>query len=270
MNKPIETQKKTGTPYLVIGLVALGLFLTACVANSSDPSPYTVTPNTPIAASEGPGYRRTGIPDPPVPTPTPGTGAIGSTGGEQGADPPQSPSDAVASTTAVATTVAPGWTRYSSLNLILDLAFAPDGTLWAATGGGLVHWDLRAGTYRRYFVEASKFALAPDGTLWLSTWQAVCLFDGVTCHPQAAPEGLIDSGVRALAVDGDAVLWVGTGRGVSRFDGTSWRSYPSLPHRCQVHQDPSYPSTPAPERTRVRCSVSPPASRTSSTTSSGT
>jgi ligand-binding sensor domain-containing protein len=127
----------------------------------------------------------------------------------------------------VATTLTPGWTRYDSINPIFDLAFAPDGTLWAATGGGLVHWNLRTGTYTRYLVEATKVALAPDGTLWLATWQVVCRFDGTACQPQIDPAGLIDSGVRALAVDGGGVLWVGTGRGVSRFDGTSWQSYPS-------------------------------------------
>ncbi len=210
-----------------MGLVALGLFLTGCVANVSDPSSGTGVPNTPVAVSAGPGYRRTDVPDPPVPTLTPGSGAIGSTSSEQGLDTLEAPSPTVASTTTAATTLAPGWTRYSSINLILDLAFGPDGTLWAATGGGLVHWDLRAGTYTRTLVEATKVALAPDGTVWLATWQAVCRFDGVTCHPQADPEGLIDSGIRALAVDGNGVLWVGTGRGVSRFDGTSWRSYPS-------------------------------------------
>jgi ligand-binding sensor domain-containing protein len=167
------------------------------------------------------------MPAPPVPTLPPGTAAIGSTGGDEELDTPEAPSDTVASTTTVALTLAPGWTRYSSLNPILDLAFAPDGSLWAATGGGLVHWDLRAGTYTRYLVEATEVALAPDGTPWLATWQAVCRFDGVTCPPQADPAGLIESGVRALAVDGDGALWVGTGRGVSRFDGTSWQSYPS-------------------------------------------
>jgi hypothetical protein len=227
MNKPIEAQTKARTAYLVIGLLALGLFLTGCAANVSDPPSDTAMPNTPVAASAGPGYGATGLPAPPVPTITPGIDAEGSAGSKDTPGTFQAPSTTLVSTTTAATALAPGWTRYSSLNLIFGLAFAPDGTLWAATGGGLVHWDPRAGTYTRTLVEATKVALAPDGTVWLATWQAVCRFDGVTCRPQADPDGLIESGIRALAVDGDGVLWVGTGRGVSRFDGTSWQSYPS-------------------------------------------
>ena len=41
---------------------------------------------------------------------------------------PESPSSTIASTTTVAASAAPGWTRYDSINYIHDLAFAPDGT----------------------------------------------------------------------------------------------------------------------------------------------
>jgi hypothetical protein len=39
-------------------------------------------------------------------------------------------------------------TAYPSLNAITDLAFAPDGALWAATYEGLVRWDLADDSYR--------------------------------------------------------------------------------------------------------------------------
>jgi hypothetical protein len=75
------------------------------------------------------------------------------------------------STNTVATSTAPGWATYESINDIRDLTFAPDGTLWAVTSGGLVHWDLTAQTRAgppctRYPIRAKAMALTPDGSLW--------------------------------------------------------------------------------------------------------
>jgi ligand-binding sensor domain-containing protein len=140
---------------------------------------------------------------------------------------PEPPSSTIASTTTVATSVAPGWTRYDSINYIHDLAFAPDGTLWASTNGGLVHWDLITDTYTRYLIQVTNMAVAPDGTLWLTTGHGVCHFDGTTRRTYTDADGLIHNAVRAVAVAPDGVVWVGTERGVSLFDGRSWKSYPS-------------------------------------------
>jgi len=222
------------TKHLVTLLMLFSLLLTSCMAGTPEPSPSTIASTTTVPTFTGPGYRATGLPEPPSPTAVPAamatptlrhaqdTAASGHTAGT-----PASPSSNVASTTTVATSTAPGWTRYVSINHIRDLAFAPDGTLWATTGGGLVHWDLSTDTYTRYLIQATEIAVAPDGTLWLTTGYGVCHFDGMTRRIYTDADGLIHNAVRAVAVAPDGVVWVGTERGVSLFDGRSWKSYPS-------------------------------------------
>ncbi|MDY6877090.1 MAG: hypothetical protein SWK90_12935 [Chloroflexota bacterium] len=107
------------------------------------------------------------------------------------------------------------------------MAFAPDGTLWAISGGGLVHWDLGTDTYNRYLIHAGAIAVAPDGTLWLATDYGVCHFDGAACKNYTNADGLIHGSVRTVDVASDGAVWVGTEGGVSRFDGKSWSVYPS-------------------------------------------
>jgi ligand-binding sensor domain-containing protein len=127
----------------------------------------------------------------------------------------------------VATPAAPGWTTYVSINEVRDVAFAPSGSLWAATGGGLVEWDPGTETYTRYPIMARSFAVAPDGTLWLATEDGLCHFDGTSCKTYSAADGLLNRNVLAVEVGPDGVLWVGTEGGVSRFDGRAWKSYPA-------------------------------------------
>ena len=122
--------------------------------------------------------------------------------------------------------MAPGWKRYDSINQVFDLAFAPDGTLWAATGGGLVHWVPDSGFYTRYKVQPSRLTPAPDGTLWLLLDGELWHFDGSTAMFHMAP-GLLDGAIRSLAVGQDGTVWIRPGQGVSRFDGRDWQDYPS-------------------------------------------
>ena len=130
------------------------------------------------------------------------------------------------STTTVAVEVAPGWVRYESINEILDLAFAPDGSLWAGTTGGLMRWDLDSDTYTRYLLVAYQVAPAPDGSLWLNTEYGLCQFDGTACEQPPDMPGTTGGQVYALAVTPDGDLWAGSDLGASRFDGASWVSYP--------------------------------------------
>jgi ligand-binding sensor domain-containing protein len=126
----------------------------------------------------------------------------------------------------VATEIAPGWARYDSINEVLDLAFAPDGGLWASTTGGLVRWDLNSGTYTRYLILTNRLAVAPDSTLWLNSEYGLCRFDGASCdRPPDLPE-FMASDLYALDVTAAGDLWVGGAQGASRFDGTSWTGYP--------------------------------------------
>jgi ligand-binding sensor domain-containing protein len=133
----------------------------------------------------------------------------------------------VSATNSVATDLAQGWTRYDSINQVFDLTFAPDGTLWAATEGGLAHWDPDSDTYTRYDLRPGRIALAPDSTLWLVMDGELWHFDGTTARFMMAP-GVLDGPIRSIVAGVDGTLWLATGRDVRRFDGNDWHDYPSV------------------------------------------
>ncbi|MBN1810901.1 MAG: hypothetical protein JXA14_03610 [Anaerolineae bacterium] len=88
---------------------------------------------------------------------------------------------------------APGaWESFTPANHVYDVAFGPDGTLWAVGKGGVVRWDRDDGTYTRY----------------------------------TAADGLRDNFVSSAAVESNGTLWVGSaGCSYSRFDGERWAGY---------------------------------------------
>jgi ligand-binding sensor domain-containing protein len=202
-----------------------GLLLVGCTTARQDTS--STASHTPPTTGAGPGLWPADSPAAPSPTATPTSVSADSTTPNQEAGMPDTSRSTMPFTNTVATSTNPGWTRYESINNIYDLAFAPDGTLWAATSGGLVHWNLNTRTYTRYELHGSAMAIAPHGSLWLALPHGVCRFDGISCEMFTQAEGLKDSEVHTIAVAREGTVWVGTGQGVSRFDGNSWRSYPS-------------------------------------------
>jgi hypothetical protein len=212
--------------HLVVAIVVLGLLLHGCGVEEGEPPVPSSGPAAGETGSVGPGYDP-GWPEPPSPTDTPFTSGGAPAAPDPGANTPESPLASIASTTTVTTPVAPGWTRYVSINDVRDLAFAPSGTLWAATDGGLVEWDLGTEIYTRYPIIARSLAMAPDGTLWLVVDHGLCHFGGTSCKTYSAADGLLNRNVLAVEVGPDGVLWVGTEGGVSRFDGRAWKSYPA-------------------------------------------
>lgn len=121
---------------------------------------------------------------------------------------------------------------YPSLNGVTDLAFAPDGSLWASTYEGGVRWDLVDDSYQPIGTADGlpaagmlSLAFAPDGTLWAGTQSGVARYDGAawTAHPLAS--GQVDDLVYEVAVAADGTVWAGTSRGASAFDGQAWRRY---------------------------------------------
>jgi hypothetical protein len=116
------------------------------------------------------------------------------------------------------------------------ITVAPDGSLWATTEAGIVHWDLSAMTPTVYPAAnmptdgggLSGIAAAPDGTIWASTWKPPQLlrFDGSGWSVANGFEDLAvvnaAEHVTALAVGADNVLWVAVGKSLVRFDGATW------------------------------------------------
>ena len=152
------------------------LILAACARGTPTPAPIPTGPHT---------SRPQPSPSAMIPAAAPfGSGSLPAT---------------IDSTTSVANDIAPGWVHHESINEILDLAFAPDGGLWAVTTGGLVRWDLDTGTYTRYLLPAYQVVPAPDGTLWLNTEYGLCQFDGTTCEQPPELHGTGDQ-IYRLAV----------------------------------------------------------------------
>lgn len=211
---------------LVVLLVLLGLLLAGCDRGSPAPSPAPIRDSvatSPVNGQDGaPG--RIVPPSPSAPAAKPPTGhkPVNEQAAKAGTEP-----RVVPVTDSVATSLAPGWTRYESINQVFDLTYAQDGTLWAATGGGLVHWDPDLASYTRYDLRPVRIALAPDGTLWLVMDGELWHFDGLTARFHMAP-GALDGPIRSLVVAPDGTLWVATGRDVRRFDGSDWRDYPAV------------------------------------------
>lgn len=68
------------------------------------------------------------------------------------------------------------WVNYANGNKVVDLALE-DHTLWAATDGGVVRWDLANGTYVHYTTanglsgsEVNCVTIDEGGHKWFGTW----------------------------------------------------------------------------------------------------
>jgi len=96
---------------------------------------------------------------------------------------------------------------------IADIAWAPDGTIWAATRHGVLHWDPAAGSATAYgqadglpTTSAERIAVAADGTAWAGGYGWLARFDGSwTVFTEFAGLSMTYPGPFAVAPDG--VLW---------------------------------------------------------------
>ena len=100
---------------------------------------------------------------------------------------------------------------------VYDLAFDPQGTLWAATNLGV--GAFQAGTWRVYEDPGVTICLASeaDGTLWAGTKKrGLWRFDGLrwTRHFYADYQGAEETAIYGLAVDGRGRLCFSTGSGL--------------------------------------------------------
>jgi ligand-binding sensor domain-containing protein len=95
----------------------------------------------------------------------------------------------------------PGWATYTNANQVSDLAFDSDGNLWAVGNGGVVKWNLAAGTNTKFTVD----------------------------------DGLANDCVSSVAIALDGAVWVGTRRGASRFDGHTWKTYTTQDGLAENH-----------------------------------
>lgn len=105
-------------------------------------------------------------------------------------------------------------------------------TLWAATTGGAVRWNLATGSHVQMTAAdglaanwVNDVAWTPDGSLWFATLGGVSCLSGDGWTTYTAADGLVDDAVQAIAVSEDGTIWAGTMEGISRFDGTTWMTH---------------------------------------------
>ncbi|MDH3260777.1 MAG: hypothetical protein OEM84_07390 [Acidimicrobiia bacterium] len=142
----------------------------------------------------------------------------------------EEPAPIVTEPPAVTTTVSPGTESAGLFNDVRDLAFAPDGQLWAVTSAGLVRWDIATSTPVTFGEQdgvpssnVTALDIAPDGTVWIAGNDWIGRYDGSwqVFSPANVPE--LDSQLGFdLVVDRNGVVWVIEGSEyLLRFDG-SW------------------------------------------------
>lgn len=130
------------------------------------------------------------------------------------------------------------WQHSPSYNDIQGLAFAPDGSLWAAIIGGVVHWDLDTDTSTRYEIPGGSLSyvthqieIAEDGVIWIATSSGVARFTPGVSHAwwvYTVADGLPSDVVYSIAATSDAI-WAGTEKGLARLDApaetAAWIAY---------------------------------------------
>ena len=133
------------------------------------------------------------------------------------------------------------WMNYGKENVITDIAIRGN-DIWCATTNGLISWDKRDMSYRKYTMKEglphsviNSLDIAPDGAVWCGTVGGVARFDGRTWRVFTQKDGLPDTPVSHIAVGPDGVVWAGTyyygsyvetsGHGISRYDGSNWTTF---------------------------------------------
>lgn len=120
---------------------------------------------------------------------------------------------------------------------VYRIAFAPDGTLWAATGRGVLQW--RDGKTRLFGKaeglladDVFGIALAPDGALWLhyrlplGVTRATPREESLDLRHFREADGLASNKVFSVAADASKRIWVGTESGLSVLAGAPpWTTF---------------------------------------------
>ncbi len=128
------------------------------------------------------------------------------------------------------TAIPPGRLRRSErLNRVQRVAIAPDGSLWAATDGGMIRWNLTTGVATVFDAGqelpdtgVAGVVIGADGTVWAGSPGWIGRWDGAWTR-FSTPEAF----ERPLAVAADGVVWWGSsGTGtIGRFDGSEWEVF---------------------------------------------
>jgi hypothetical protein len=125
------------------------------------------------------------------------------------------------------------WKSITNANYIRTMIIDSDGDLWTGGSGGVVHWNVKNGSYTKYTLEdglannyVSSITQATDGTFWFSTCGGgVSHFDGEHWTTYTKNNGLYYDCVDSSAETPDGAMWFGAYKSVTRYDGKNWTSY---------------------------------------------
>lgn len=116
----------------------------------------------------------------------------------------------------------------------VGVAEAPDGTLWAVTGRGVVHWDgvtWAPAAAGRPSTADGPIAVDRTGRVWVGEFHysgpvgdGVSVYDGTAWRTYTAADGAPNL-AHAIVAAPDGSVWVATESRLARFDGTSWRAF---------------------------------------------
>ncbi|MFC1542103.1 two-component regulator propeller domain-containing protein [Candidatus Latescibacterota bacterium] len=120
------------------------------------------------------------------------------------------------------------WTNYTNADWVYD-SYREGDTLWCATGGGLVKWDLSDSTYKKYTTAdgmpetiCSSVKVDSNGVLWIEYEWGIASFDGTAFTTYNTIDGHPLGGWGDIVISSNNEVWVKSGDGVARFDGTDW------------------------------------------------
>lgn len=142
-------------------------------------------------------------------------------------------------TTPARAEVGESWTNITFDKDIRVLKFQGD-TLWAGTWGGLLKWDLTAGTYTKYTIAdgladnmINDIAFDNLGQVWVATDMGLSMFNGSTWTTyDKTNSGIPGEAIYYLAVTSENKVWLHSrdvngslGMGLTMKDGSTWATF---------------------------------------------
>ncbi|MFN8483115.1 MAG: hypothetical protein U0768_08720 [Anaerolineae bacterium] len=109
-------------------------------------------------------------------------------------------------------------------------------SLWAATEGGVVRWDIPTRTPTVYTIDhglpsnqARSIAVDPaTGYVWAGTMGGIARWDGGAWRSWNRSSGLLADYVDGVGIDGAGHVWATTSYGASVWDGATWQRYSTM------------------------------------------
>jgi len=148
------------------------------------------------------------------------------------------PSEPAGTATPAPASSPPGSTGEERFCDLRDLAVTPDGTVWAATGDGLLRLQGEGWESVLEDTRVNALAVAPDASLWVGVGGQVQRFDGAsweTVFP--CGEYLPRGKVLDIGFTPDGAGWVANGFGLASFDGQEWTTHEGLINSLVVAPD---------------------------------